>query len=162
MVYIFLAEQLGMVKIGHTGNWRARLSTIRSINACTVEVIRLLNGGWQLEKQAHELFHKFKAHGEWYRYDPSMRECFPELSVPLDSREKPVKRQPRVQYVDSYSRPYGDDKDLEHARLYGDRSDVRRILRLQRQGHAILMDTNEIIAVEQRKDKARRNGRAGK
>ncbi len=71
-VYIILADRSGAVKIGYSRNPAARLAQIKTSSPETITVLRLLEGGYELERRLHVRFSDLRIKREWFSYSDEM------------------------------------------------------------------------------------------
>ena len=62
------------VKIGYTKDIDRRLAHIRMLNPNRVEVLAMMAGAVQLERDLHTRFSAQRVHGEWFRLDGELAE----------------------------------------------------------------------------------------
>lgn len=73
-IYLMNSPELGLYKIGITGNLTSRLAQIRSTSAYPIEIISV----WEtpilvaraFESLIHEKYSCCRTHGEWFKLEP--------------------------------------------------------------------------------------------
>src|SRR5262245_61294482 len=68
MVYVIHAQGTGRIKIGHSGNFGLRLSTLQTASPYPLVVVKKIRTADHatLEQQLHERFAAYRQHGEWF------------------------------------------------------------------------------------------------
>ena len=68
IVYFLQQDVDGLIKIGYTsGPLRDRLKQFETGNPNRLDLLLILDGGYELEKKLHDRFHEFHERGEWFR-----------------------------------------------------------------------------------------------
>lgn len=75
MLYLFLAEEVGRVKIGFTSklDFKARLQATRTHCPCEVRVLAVSRGGRNREAALHARFASARVRGEWFTLTADLR-----------------------------------------------------------------------------------------
>lgn len=76
-VYFLLAREVGRVKIGRSIDIERRLSEIRLLSPCALELVGYIEGGAKLETEYHRRWAHLRQHGEWFT-------ALPDLIVELE------------------------------------------------------------------------------
>lgn len=71
-MYLIRAGEMGLVKIGFSDSVHARLVKIQSDTPQKLTILRILDGGRELEKTLHARFADHRERGEWFRFHPGM------------------------------------------------------------------------------------------
>ena len=66
-VYFLLDKSNGAVKIGTTTNPNKRLKTIQCGHSQPLEILKVVEGGYELEAELHKKFVDYKILGEWFK-----------------------------------------------------------------------------------------------
>lgn len=78
MIYIVRAATTGMIKIGYTEDeatfYGSRLRSLRTGSGDRLEVLKLMPGDMAAEKELHERFCRWRAHGEWFHPNRELHE----------------------------------------------------------------------------------------
>ena len=75
MVYLISHEDK-FLKIGHTRNINNRLSQLQVSTPIKLELINLIKGDVNLEKELHQKFKELRVNGEWFVYDAKILNYF--------------------------------------------------------------------------------------
>lgn len=75
MIYLISHSNI-FLKIGYTKNIHKRLSQLQTSNPIKLEVLHLIDGDVDLEKELHLLFKDFKTQGEWFVFNESILDYF--------------------------------------------------------------------------------------
>lgn len=65
-VYVIKPENLDTVKIGVAVDVDQRLSALQVSHSDRLTVVRVLNGGFPLERALHDIFTDYRLEGEWF------------------------------------------------------------------------------------------------
>jgi hypothetical protein len=76
-VYLVVALDSGLVKIGVAGNVARRLRELRR-EVGAARLVALFPGTRADERALHRRFSELRVHGEWFRDDPAIRQAFAE------------------------------------------------------------------------------------
>ncbi|MBX9883847.1 MAG: GIY-YIG nuclease family protein, partial [Novosphingobium sp.] len=63
----------GLIKIGYSRKFEARLKTLQMATPHPLEVIATFPGGISLEEQIHLELQEHRRHGEWFEDCPAVR-----------------------------------------------------------------------------------------
>src|SRR5204863_3728136 len=77
--YIYFIQVDGFIKIGRTIDVRDRLHHIKTTNASTVHFLAAVLAHPNLEQPIHDRFHHLKRQGEWYAFEPELRQFIEEI-----------------------------------------------------------------------------------
>lgn len=80
-VYFILADDLGLVKIGHADNVRTRLDSLRGMSPVGLTLIATIQGDQILERSLHKKFARLRDHGEWFRYTMEISQFIKETKA---------------------------------------------------------------------------------
>ena len=69
---IYFIEANKKVKIGYTANPQNRISDIQTSNPDKLNVLLIIDGGCELERQLHKDFADYRLNGEWFEYSDSI------------------------------------------------------------------------------------------
>lgn len=72
VVYFVRSYITGLVKIGTTVNLAARVVRLRNNHPGRLEILGVMDGGRDLERSLHHLFHGSRVDGEWFVETPSL------------------------------------------------------------------------------------------
>ena len=72
--YVYFAKIGDKVKIGTTGNVKARVQCISTNTPEKVEILLVIDGDRKLEKILHSGFCKSKHKGEWFNYTDEIKD----------------------------------------------------------------------------------------
>lgn len=89
-VYLFLAAEVRMVKIGFSNNPWTRLKVAQSNCPVELSMAAILDGGTDFEIELHRLFAKDHVRGDWYRLSPEILGFIaldPTPERPIDGRK---------------------------------------------------------------------------
>ena len=75
MVYLISFEDK-YLKIGYTNNIHKRLSELQVSVPVKLSVIGLMDGGYDVENDLHNMFKHLSQSGEWFKFDYSIIEYF--------------------------------------------------------------------------------------
>jgi hypothetical protein len=75
MIYLISHEDK-FLKIGHTRNINNRLRQLQVSSPVKLEVINLIKGDVNLEKELHNRFKELRVNGEWFVYDAEILNYF--------------------------------------------------------------------------------------
>ena len=75
MIYL-ISHQNEYLKIGYTKNVRKRLTQLQVSNPIKLELLHLIEGDSNLEKELHLLFQEYSINGEWFKYDNNILRYF--------------------------------------------------------------------------------------
>jgi DNA-binding XRE family transcriptional regulator len=75
MIYLINFENK-FLKIGYTNHIRKRLSTLQVSIPIKLEVLALIEGDYEKERELHKLFHHLSENGEWFQYDSIITDYF--------------------------------------------------------------------------------------
>lgn len=70
MIYFIKAKD--KVKIGYATDPSKRISSIQTSNPYALEVLLIIDGNYDKERELHKKFHKYKASGEWFNFEESI------------------------------------------------------------------------------------------
>ena len=88
MIYFLSAKTSdGRIKVGYTEDFSKRLSQIERANACRIDVIGVIAGTEEQEKELHEEIEEFRNHHEWYYDTPELREWIARQMYPESPSE---------------------------------------------------------------------------
>ena len=66
--YIYVIKSHNnLIKIGITSNLHKRITALKNMNACKLELIYKTVGSNSLERSIHKKFEKYRSHGEWFK-----------------------------------------------------------------------------------------------
>ena len=65
-VYFIQAGVNGAIKIGYTDNVGKRLKQIQTGNPHKLNLLKVVNGGFDVESSIHKLFSEYRLEGEWF------------------------------------------------------------------------------------------------
>jgi hypothetical protein len=88
-VYMIQSGVSGQVKIGVTNNPASRLRGLQTANAAKLHLIRVLDGGQDVETSLHARFSSLRTFGEWFTFAPEMLADdmgFADLPIPVAER----------------------------------------------------------------------------
>jgi len=78
-LYVIRAVKTGLVKVGISDSFDARLSKLRRENADEIEVLHVFHGDaatiTELERSLHQELFSVNAHHEWFEDCPQVREA---------------------------------------------------------------------------------------
>ena len=80
MLYFIRSGQY--VKIGVSANPRGRIASIQTGNPDPIEVLGVVPGDRELEKELHREFAPLHHRGEWFRDDPAIHAASDRLAAP--------------------------------------------------------------------------------
>lgn len=75
MIYL-ISHENKFLKIGYTKNIHKRLSQLQTSSPVRLEVLHLIEGDINLEKELHLLFGHLVVSGEWFTFDDSILNYF--------------------------------------------------------------------------------------
>lgn len=75
MIYL-ISHQNEYLKIGYTNNIKKRLAQIQVSIPIKLEVLHLIKGDFNLEKELHSLFKEYSSNGEWFYYNDKIINYF--------------------------------------------------------------------------------------
>ena len=81
-VYFIRAGEDGPIKIGYAANPRKRLHTVQTAHWQTVRLVRLIDGGRDVERELHSRYQHLHIRGEWFLFDASMLNVGAEIPHP--------------------------------------------------------------------------------
>jgi hypothetical protein len=82
----------GLIKIGHTGNWRKRAQALCTGNGSPLVLLALIRrGGRKMEKALHVRFAHLRHHGEWFRPEPDLLQYVLDI-IRTAPRSRPAPR----------------------------------------------------------------------
>lgn len=88
LVYFIESEGLGLIKIGKTKNDpRQRLSNLNTGNPDKLNIIGVLAGDDDTEKELHERFKHIRHKNEWFHGTEELRDFIEKNTVPYGSKE---------------------------------------------------------------------------
>src|SRR5262249_28266675 len=67
MGLVYFVETGDFIKIGHTKNWRVRLTSLQTSSPTKLTILHLEPGDVSQEKALHRKFRHLHNHGEWFR-----------------------------------------------------------------------------------------------
>jgi hypothetical protein len=84
MIYFLSAKtsEGSRIKVGWTTEFERRLSAIRRGNACQIEVIGVIAGTEEQEKELHAEIGEDRDHHEWYYDSPELRQWIARQMYP--------------------------------------------------------------------------------
>jgi hypothetical protein len=88
-VYLIRAGVAGDVKIGLASDPLKRLRSLQTSNTAKLRLMRVLEGGVDVEKALHARFSHLRKAGEWFAFAPGMLAKdigFPDLPIPTGKR----------------------------------------------------------------------------
>lgn len=80
--HIYFVYSAGLVKIGYSANWPARVDSVCQGCPDHAELILVMPGDRQMERGYHALFHEYSHRGEWFRCEGKMREFLVRFASP--------------------------------------------------------------------------------
>lgn len=75
MIYL-ISHENQFLKIGYTKNINKRLNQLQTSSPVKLEVLHLIDGNINLEKELHVLFKDLRVNGEWFNFDTSILQYF--------------------------------------------------------------------------------------
>ena len=87
-VYMIQAGDGGAVKIGYSHSPIKRLAALQTSNQTSLQIMRVLDGGTDIEALLHQRFSHLHVVGEWFRFAPEMLSelgCV-DLPIPMAAR----------------------------------------------------------------------------
>jgi hypothetical protein len=75
MIYL-ISHENKFLKIGYTKNIHKRLSQLQTSNPVKLEVLHLIEGNTDLEKELHQSFGHLVVSGEWFEFHESILDYF--------------------------------------------------------------------------------------
>lgn len=73
VVYLLAEEDGEYIKIGTTLNIERRISDLQAYNPKKLNLVLLLDGGYELEKFLHNKFREYRHHREWFFYTDEIK-----------------------------------------------------------------------------------------
>jgi len=104
MIYFVKAND--RVKIGYAVNPLSRIKSIQTSSPYKLEVLLIIEGTYEVERELHKLFHEYRRTGEWFEYGDRLE------SFVLENQEK--------------------DRRFEFGFISGDFSEHEQVLRLRK------------------------------
>ena len=80
-VYVIQAGKNGPIKIGAATDPRRRLEQLQTGSADRLHLVKVFDGGTELERELHRRLSKYRLHGEWFE---SSREVAKLLCAAVD------------------------------------------------------------------------------
>lgn len=77
--YIYFVRASKMVKIGFTVNIDVRIKTLQSMSPTPLDVIAVVYGPPQIERDLHQQFSHLRRHGEWFDAAPDLMAFIKEI-----------------------------------------------------------------------------------
>lgn len=77
--FVYLVKCQDFVKIGVSYDAKKRFEEIQSANPFTLELIAFIRGNHSMERQIHQMFDKFRVHGEWFQYTNEVKNKCKEI-----------------------------------------------------------------------------------
>jgi len=72
VIYFLLAKDLGLLKIGFSRRPERRISSLICASPVRLKTIKIVDGDAEYEKSLHRKFSTYRAHGEWFYYNPEI------------------------------------------------------------------------------------------
>lgn len=121
MIIYFIQANLGPIKIGVTGNLKARIASMNIDNHCDLTVLASVAGDQPTEQMIHRALFRHKSKGEWFKPHA------PVFEMVLAAREDRLNDQLAVQFArnDHRERELTDYSKQFTAAI---RDDVNRLL----------------------------------
>lgn len=82
--YVYFARPVGMdgpIKIGWSNAPEQRILNLMTWSPFPLELVVMISGGRELEKNIHECFADLHSHGEWFRADPRLVDAIYKLVI---------------------------------------------------------------------------------
>lgn len=79
-LYLMKSELTGLLKIGISGNPKKRRRTLETAQGGKIEIVHLMKGLNNLEKDLHRLFSHHRTDGEWFNDVEEIRNYFNNLA----------------------------------------------------------------------------------
>lgn len=87
--YVYaMANEAGSVKIGYSANPLRRLEQIGYAEEGKVELLGVARGTKRHEREAHDLFEKWRERGEWFRFEGPVKAFVEMLGPPTTDLER--------------------------------------------------------------------------
>lgn len=81
VVYFIQGEASGAIKIGHSRNLKARLSSMQTASTEPLKLLGFMPGGEEVESSLHERFADARKRGEWFTATPELLALIASLST---------------------------------------------------------------------------------
>lgn len=81
-VYFMKVQDGCAVKIGHALNVQTRLRDIQISNHQILEIVRTVDGGFDVENFYHKYFSDLHIRGEWFTFREDMLDVMPKIDFP--------------------------------------------------------------------------------
>lgn len=99
MIYL-ISHENKFVKIGYTKNIHKRLSQLQTSSPVKLDVLYLIEGDTNLEKELHKLFGHLVTSGEWFTFDDSILDYFKDKECLLWSEGfTPPEKYPVIGFI---------------------------------------------------------------
>jgi hypothetical protein len=97
MIYFLTARELGRVKIGYAKDPYQRINQLKTgcPAKCTIEAV--IEGDQAFEAELHQMFRKFRTHGEWFELSPAL-----EMAIRICHGATPLQAI-RAEFADWYA-----------------------------------------------------------
>lgn len=71
-IYFIRAKALGFIKIGYSSNVAKRIKSLDTGSPDTLELIKVIPGGQEMEHKIHQFFDDIRVKGEWFQPDSKL------------------------------------------------------------------------------------------
>lgn len=78
--FIYFIQSGGFIKIGFSSNWGGRLRSLKTSNPNPIELLALIEGTREQERELHARFQTHRAEGEWFKPAPELLDHIGGLS----------------------------------------------------------------------------------
>jgi hypothetical protein len=80
----FIENERGEVKIGHASDVARRAGHLRTANAHKLDIVGVIRGGVEMERQIHAMFSNSRFYREWFYKTDEMAEWIAKNAEPFD------------------------------------------------------------------------------
>ncbi len=98
-VYFVQCSESKLIKIGSSHNFKGRLCSLQTSSPAELAVLRITEGGRDLESELHGRFADDRSRGEWFRPSPELFaeiERLPQIAADHDDMQLQSKHKPSV------------------------------------------------------------------